>query len=410
MCGWPSGVGYPPADGELENAAQAETNTDSNAGPAEPDHVGVQLDALAGMVARQGQPLTTETTDATTTDTPAAEPEIAEPDPADEAVTAESDVDAVTETIHDEPKESPDANDDVDPLTAPLAELTADAADVAETREPAVDIEPVEPVDTAPAEADLSIDTDETATDNTLDRAEPEHSISESFAGPAATTAGRTAAILRPAQLLIIGTAVLNLVLVGLGSVVGSPSGGTAFAVLGLALITLATWTGAAVTFLHWVSRAHTHVATAAASRQRHGSSMSLLGWFIPIAGFVIGYRVLQDLWTGSDPSTREDADAAPAKVRMIDAWLLGIVTAALFGYAMPLALGESAIWGALSALGLLAAALSLVSVMSTISSWQATTDTIASSNATADETTYAPTEAAAEPAPAPEPVSVSAE
>ncbi len=189
--------------------------------------------------------------------------------------------------------------------------------------------------------------------------------------------------------------------------------------VLGVALITLAVWTGAAVTFLHWISRAHAHVAATAASRQRHGSSMSLIGWFIPIAGFVIGYRVLQDLWTGSDPATRQQADAAPAKVRAIDVWLLGIVTAALFGYAMPLALGESALWAGLSALGLMVAALSLVSTMGAISAWQ-----VEQGDATPDDDA----EAAAEqppiptsqwrlklmspwtPAPTPEPVSASAE
>ena len=98
---------------------------------------------------------------------------------------------------------------------------------------------------------------------------------------------------------------------------------------------------------------------------------MSLIGWFIPIAGFVIGYRVLQDLWTGSDPATRDDANASPAKARMIDVWLLGIVTAALFGFVMPLALGASALWAGISSVGLLVAALGLVSTMAAISAWQ---------------------------------------
>jgi hypothetical protein len=218
---------------------------------------------------------------------------------------------------------------------------------------------------------------------------------------------------MRPAQFLILATAVLNLTVVGLGAAIGAASGSTSFVVLGLALVTLAAWTGAAVTFLHWVSRAHTHVAMTASSRQRHGSSMALLGWFIPIAGLVIGYRVLQDLWTGSDPSTRDDADASPAKVRMLDVWLLGIVTAALFGYAMPLALGESAIWGLLSALGLLAAAFGLVSVMRAISTWQSETDGVtedadSAAEAAVEGTPTATTESA--PVPVSEPVSVSAE
>ncbi len=55
MCGWPAGVGYPPADGELEQAATAAPAPDAEPAAHDADHVGVQLDALAGMVARQGQ-------------------------------------------------------------------------------------------------------------------------------------------------------------------------------------------------------------------------------------------------------------------------------------------------------------------------------------------------------------------
>jgi hypothetical protein len=191
-------------------------------------------------------------------------------------------------------------------------------------------------------------------------------------------------------------------------------------AVLGVALANLAVWTGAAVTFLYWVSRAHAYVAATAASRQRHGASMSLIGWFIPIAGFVIGYRVLQDLWTGSDPTTRDQADAPPAKARTIDLWLLGIITAALFGYAMPTALGASPLWGGLSALGLMVAALSLAATMGTITAWQSsestTTDHDVVDQAPADAnraTDSAPSVTADEPvAPlaTPEPVTATAE
>ncbi len=393
MCGWPSGVGYPPADGELEKAAVAQAKADAEPVDSDHDHVGVQLDALAGMVARQGQPLASESTDAMTTDAPVPAPSEGEPRATEEVPAAAASQDVIEPTV----------DDDVDPLTAPLAALTTDTTDTPEAPEATADIEPAT---SAPAEAVPT--TDEAVAENPAPAPDHTDDRTESPASPTTTTVGRAAAILRPAQLLIIGTAVLNLLLAGLGAVWGPPSGTAAFAVLAVALVTLAVWTGAAVTFLHWVSRAHTHVAMTAAAPQRHGSSMSLLGWFIPIAGFVIGYRVLQDLWTGSDPSTRDDADAAPAKARMIDVWLLGIVTAGVFGYAMPVALGESTMWGALSALGLLVAALSLVSVMTTISTWQTTTPQAAESQATAneltDDTHSSPVEAA------PQPVSVSAE
>jgi hypothetical protein len=198
---------------------------------------------------------------------------------------------------------------------------------------------------------------------------------------------------------LLVGTAVANLVVIALGAVLDSSSGMTTTVILALALITLALWTGAAVTFLHWISRAHTHVAATAAFRQRHGASMSLLGWFIPVAGFVIGYRVLQDLWTGSDPATRGDAQATPAKVRMIDLWLLAIVTASVFGYVMPLALGDSALWAGISGISLLVAALGLVSIMGTISDWQS--ETIAGSK---PDDTSAATSGPAPQIPAPSP------
>ncbi len=366
MCGWPAGVGYPPAEDELDQVTTSETIT-PEAVDEEPDHVGVQLDALAGMVARQGQSLSPneDTTDATV-DLDPEEP-VAEDVPED--TTPDLDVPAIALTQGADPRdEAPDDDDirgaaqEVDPLTAPLAALTGAAVATATASQGAspATTDQVEPA-TAPDDV-LEPITDETGDE--LESSAPNDSH-------ATETAGQASAILRPAQLLVVATAALNLILVGLNAVLGTSSGSVSVVTLGAALITLAVWTGATVTFLHWVSRAHSHVAATAASRQRHGASMSLIGWFIPIAGFVIGYRVLQDLWTGSDPATRQDADAPPAKVRTIDLWLLGIVTAALFGYAMPLALGDSALWSGISALGLLVAALSLASTMGSISAWQ---------------------------------------
>lgn len=91
----------------------------------------------------------------------------------------------------------------------------------------------------------------------------------------------------------------------------------------------------------------------------------------------------------------------------------------------MPLALGESALWSGLSALGLMVAALSLASTMGTISAWQldasdepAAEDAVTSANtpvaaAVADESDAGaspdPLEAPS-PVPTPEPVSAAAE
>ncbi len=368
MCGWPSGVSYPPVEGEWESAAVAASEVEEPASAEDSDQVGVQLDALAGMVARQGQPMAPESSD----ETPEPPAEVEAPSSSEPAAEAPAEG-AVNEEVvgnaqETEPTEAtPEADtaiDDVDPLTAPLATLTDDATAV-EGSQPSTDDSDRQA--TASGANDVhGTDSDEAhdlSADSTDDR-------DETTTEPSAVKPGRAASVLRPASVLLVGTAVMNLVAVVLGSVLDT-SGSMRGMVLGLTLITLALWAGAAVTFLHWVSRAHSHVAATAASRQRHGTSMSLIGWFIPIAGFVIGYRVLQDLWTGSDPATRDDANASPAKARMIDVWLLGIVTAALFGFVMPLALGASALWAGISSVGLLVAALGLVSTMAAISAWQ---------------------------------------
>jgi hypothetical protein len=162
-----------------------------------------------------------------------------------------------------------------------------------------------------------------------------------------------------------MSAALSNLALMGM-EVVAEGS----MAVLALALVSLGIWTAAAVTFLYWVSRMYAHVVSTSPVRQRHGATMAVAGWMIPIAGIVIGYRVLQDLWTGCDPDTCTNREATPARARLIDMWVLGMVTATVFGYAMPLALGDSALWSALSSVGVLTAALALIQVMSTLSAW----------------------------------------
>ena len=148
---------------------------------------------------------------------------------------------------------------------------------------------------------------------------------------------------------------------------------------------------------------------------------MALGGWLIPIAGLLIGYRVLQDLWTGSNPDTSHEPDAKPANARVIDLWLLGLVTACIFAYGMPLALGDSALWSGIAALGVVTAGLALASVISTVSNWQ-TADTPASASGietglVADDrvegtvtTRVDDLEMSVEHTKAPEPVSTSAE
>ena len=175
-----------------------------------------------------------------------------------------------------------------------------------------------------------------------------------------------------------MSAALSNLALVGL-EVIAEGS----LAVLALALVSLGIWTAAAITFLHWVSRTYARVVTTSPVRQRHGATMAVAGWMIPIAGIIIGYRVLQDLWAGSDPATRSNPEATPAKARLLDVWLLGLVTATVFGYAMPLAVGDSALWGVLSSVGVLTAALALIQVISTLGTWSTDADDRSTTEAT---------------------------
>lgn len=358
MCGWPAGMQYPATEGELDQIPAPEAVDSTEPAAEEPDHVAAQLDALAGMMARQDQAHNPEAASIQAQADPAAE----------EPKQADSGNDAPTAEDSSEPEQP---QQEIDPLTAPLSALTGSAAVAAPEAVVAPTADSSEQVDSSePVESAEPISLPEAVLEP-AGEAPGEFPPSPPADAKAPREPGTTATILRPAQLLIVATAALNLILVGLNAVLGTTSGSITTVVLGVALLDLAVWTGAAVMFLHWVSRAHDHVAATAASRQRHGSSMSLIGWFIPIAGFVIGYRVLQDLWTGSDPATRDRTDAPPAKVRTIDIWLLGIVTAALFGYAMPVALGTSALWGGLSAMGLMVAALSLASTMGTITAWQ---------------------------------------
>lgn len=290
LCGWPAGVGFPPAEGEL--AATAPVDEVEPEVEAAPDHA--QLDALAGLAERQA-PRTEE-------------PEVvqnSEPLPAPETV---------------------DAIEQIDPLTAPLETLIQDAE---------------------PQGANDGFEADDTST--------------------VATAPGRTFDVQRITQVLVMCAALSNLALVGM-EVIAEGS----MAVLALALVSLGIWTAAAITFLHWVSRTYARVVTTSPVRQRHGATMAVAGWMIPIAGIIIGYRVLQDLWTGSDPATRSNPEATPAKARLIDVWLLGLVTATVFGYVMPLTLGDSALWRVLSSVGVLTAALALIQVMSTLGTWSA--------------------------------------
>ena len=363
MCGWPAGVGYPPVDGEIEAAAAAAVAEPEPEVDEDAEHASAQLDALAGLAQRQTPPLPEPEPSA-----PPAQPAKA---PVQEAapITTPA-LERVAQAAPTAPTTEPE---DVDPLTAPLDVLTDAPANEAAVVVEATPIAEVAAEAVAHDSVALDDPADDTGFTSTVNEFEPVAEVASSR-----VQAGRASSLARPAQLLVVAAAVLNLVLAGVQFAFGSPvDASMTTVVLGLALITLAVWTAAAVTFLYWVSRAYAHVATTSAYRQRHGASMALAGWLIPIAGVFIGYRVLQDLWAGSDPSTRDESEAKPRNARIVDVWLLGLITGILFAYVMPLVLGDSTLWNGIAAVGVAAAGLSLASVISTVSNWQDAPDVV---------------------------------
>jgi hypothetical protein len=352
-------LGYPPADGELEaSTAPAEPE------PAEPeeDHLAGQLDALSGMAERRTQPLASET-DVPASDEPTVETASEVANASDEAAEAtESEEAPVEEAPVDSAPVVAERDDaEIDPLTAPIEALTEDSSTVHEPQDEPTPIAD-EVAAAVPPAAPLQVE-------------EPEP-MDESAPSDTGTAARQAPKLARTAQLLIVTAAMFNILVAAINAVAGSPVDASLTpVVLGISLLTLAVWAGAAVVFLHWLSRAYAFVTSTSAVRQRHGANMALAGWFIPIAGLLIGYRVLQDVWSGSDPTTRADSEAGTPKARTIDIWLLGLATSLIFGYAMPLALGDSALWSGLAALGVLVAGMALASTIGTISAWQVGAD-----------------------------------
>ena len=345
LCGWPAGVGYPPVDGEVEAAAAAAEVVAEPEPDITAEESATQLNALAGMAERRTEQPDEPTTEATD-DTAEAADEPDEP-PAAEAETTDAGDAEIDEA---EPTEADAADDaDVDPLTAPLTGIDTEDGDTLEQATPIAAV--------AAAAAHEAIQQHTTAA---------EHGTTT----PAAAV-GRASSLARPVQLLVVGAAVLNGVLAALYLAFGKPIDDSMSSVaLGLSMFTLGVWAGATITFLYWVSRAYVTVVAESVHDPRHGPTLSLAGWLIPVAGLFIGYRVLQDLWVGSDPQTRRDSSAKISNARLIDVWLLGIVTALLFSV-LPFALGDSALWSAVAALGVLVAGLALAAVVGKVSDWQ---------------------------------------
>ncbi len=306
MCGWPAGVGYPPVDGELEQASAPTPEPEPETAQTD-EQAAAQLDALAGMAQRRSEPMpvgddATATLDAAppaeASDTPNADESSATHD--DEPATeAPSEAGATADESHTAADAGADveaeteAEAEVDPLTAPIEALT-DAAEPtsttassasAPTDDDANTITDTPLADVAAlvvaAAADVPMNEEPLQVDDDAAPVAPE-------APAAPPEPGRAASLARPTQLLIVAAAMLNLVLAGMQMAFGNPvDASMTTVVLATSLVALGVWTGAAVAFLHWVSRAYSHVASYSSYRQRHGANMALGGWLIPIAGLL---------------------------------------------------------------------------------------------------------------------------
>src|SRR5829696_9402810 len=91
MCGWPAGVGYPPVDGELEQAVVPTPEPEGETAHAD-EQAGAQLDALAGMAERRSEPMpVADDATATLEAVPPAGEEPATEAPSDAEATADVD-------------------------------------------------------------------------------------------------------------------------------------------------------------------------------------------------------------------------------------------------------------------------------------------------------------------------------
>jgi len=372
MCGWPSGVGFPPVDGE---SAQLTTVTAEGeaAEEAVDENVGAQLDALTTM-AQRSLPVAEQVEIPLEAPVEAAEVnavevvaavEVAEPAAAaTAAVPQEVPELAMAGGVLTTTSVAPPA---LDPLTAPIEQVSElgerAAADLHEVA-PDVALPP------APIQAELPAGVD--------GGAQPEPTADQVLGLTPEESPGtaKPTGIARVVSLLLVAVGVVGLANSAL-SVFASPEDGStldlgsSLAVLGVALVGLALWVACAVTFLVWLSRARTVSDAHSAVTPRHSRTFAIWCWLIPIAGFFFGWRVLQDLWTASDPATRMNSEAKRAEPGIISLWLGALVGASAISLAVPYLLSDMPTLNIAASALVLVSALALARIVTTVTAWQ---------------------------------------
>ena len=55
--------------------------------------------------------------------------------------------------------------------------------------------------------------------------------------------------------------------------------------------------------FLWWFARAHRDLDALAVGPRARSTTWAVVSWFVPVAGFVVPYRAMKDLWRAGDPA-----------------------------------------------------------------------------------------------------------
>ncbi len=138
-----------------------------------------------------------------------------------------------------------------------------------------------------------------------------------------------------------------------------------------VAFASIAAWIAAIVVFLMWVHRARANVSTLSPVQQRWSPNWSVFGWLIPVAGLYIGWQVLQDLWHGSDPQTRNDPHSPRPNPQLVTGWLgalaASLVVSVLTGPLLPNVFALDL----LSALLLVGSGVCLAATVRQVGAWQ---------------------------------------
>ena len=341
LCGWPVGMGFP------EPLLEA-TDVDPEPEPEDLDAAPINAAAAAQL----------ETLDALTDEQLTSTDQVDSPETDDAAVDDDAvgdetggDVDTGTGGGAPERTDAPvmagvavaSGGRTLDPLTAPLALLIEDRPsdfdDLADLAGPDLGADllsqqPALPVTDA-----------------------PRHQLHR-LAGVVTVLAGLVGAL-----------SVLVPVLSWLVAVEGDSALAPVVAAASIAL--LVAWGIAGTTFLLWVLRARSNAEQQSSVRQRWPRTLAVVGWCIPVAGLFIGWQVLQDLWSASDPATRDVEDARPPEPLLVTGWLAAIAVASVVSLAGTVVLGGSALVDVVAGAAVAVSATCLALVVRQVSQWQ---------------------------------------